>query len=140
LGASAVVEVAASREQALELVRDVRFDAFVIDIRVGVLLLGELRRVARGLPAIMVSSGASGPVAVEVARQGVIGVLGEAVDVARLAQLLGSARSHGVVALVEDNEALAENIPHAGFARGRRAVLRGPAPLKCMRWRVEGEA
>lgn len=118
LGASAVVEVAGRREQALELVREVRFDATVIDVRAGVLLLSELRRVARGLPAVMVSSSASDPVVVEVARQGVLGVFGEPVDVARLAELLGCARRHGVIALVEDDKALAEHLAEALRERG----------------------
>jgi DNA-binding NtrC family response regulator len=118
LGASAVVEGVARREQALELVRDVRFDAAVIHIRTGALLLSELRRIARGLPAVMVSSSANDPVVVEVARQGVMGVFGEPVDVARLARLLGWARHHGVIALVEDDEAVAEALAEALRERG----------------------
>jgi DNA-binding NtrC family response regulator len=118
LGAIAIVELAGSREEALERVRHVRFDAAVIDIRIGVLLVGELRRVARGLPAIMVSSSASDTAVVEVARQGVMAVFGEPVDVARLAELLGCARHHGVIALVEDDKALAENLAEALRERG----------------------
>jgi len=118
LGQSAAIEAAGRKEKALELVRDIRFDAAVIDIRAGVLLLSELRRIAPRLPAIMVSASQDDPVVVEVSRQGVIAVLGSPVDVQRLAGLLGCARPSGVMALVEDDKALADNLAEALRERG----------------------
>lgn len=134
LGDSAVVEAAASSAEAIELVRNARFDGALLDIRAGVLLLSELRRIDRGLPVVMVSSDSTDPLVVEVARQGVLAVLGEPVDVASVARLLASARRHGVIALIEDDRALAENLAEVLRACGFSPITARSVPE--VRWLV----
>ncbi len=122
-GDSARIEAARRAEHALELAREQRFDAAVIDIRAGLLLLSRLRGIAPGLPAILVSADASDPVAIEISRQGVMAVVGEPVDVLRVAKVLRRARAHGIVALVEDDAAFGENLAEALNESGFSPVM-----------------
>jgi ActR/RegA family two-component response regulator len=118
-GKSAFVDVAHRRAKALEMIRGIRFDAAVIDIRAGVLLLSEW---------------ASDTTVVEVARQGATEVLGEPVDVVHIEELLGHALRQGVIALVDDDDALTEKLAEALRERGFSPVATHSA--REVRWLV----
>jgi two-component system, response regulator PdtaR len=106
--------VADSGARALELAERHRFDALVSDMRMpamsGTDVLRRVRHIDAGLPALIVSAySVEGDIDVAM-RAGVLGVLPKPVPMARLLKLLGAARRHGVVAIVDDDRALVENL------------------------------
>ena len=126
-GAEAVIVDSGPR--ALELVGEQRFDALVSDMRMpemnGAELVHRIRRADPALPALVVTAYTADN-ELEAARQeGLIGVLPKPVPVARLLELLGGARRNGIVALVEDDVALADNLTEALRTRGFAAVTAG---------------
>jgi DNA-binding NtrC family response regulator len=123
------VAVAGGGAQALELVRSTRFDALVTDMRMpemsGAVLVHEIRRVDPGLPAIIVTA-YTGEDDLEAARkEGVLAVLPKPVPIRGLITMLKAARRNGLVALVEDDFALADNLAEALRDRGFSSVNAG---------------
>jgi DNA-binding NtrC family response regulator len=123
-GAEAVV--ADSGERALALVRSKRFDAMVCDMRMPVMsgaqVVHQVRRIDPGLPALVVTAYTADN-ELEAARQeGLLAVLPKPVPIARLMELLKSARRDGLIALVEDDAAFADNLAEALRDRGFAAV------------------
>ena len=123
----AEVSVAESGAAALELARAARFDALVTDMRMPVMsgarLVHEILRVDPGLPAIVVTA-YTGESDLRAAREeGLLSVLPKPVPLERLTDLLGKARRDGLVALVEDDPALADNLAEALCERGFSAVM-----------------
>jgi CheY-like chemotaxis protein len=121
------VTVATSGPEALELVRSTRFDAVLTDMRMpgmsGAELVHRLRRVDPGLPAIVVTA-YIGDDALAMARaEGLLAALQKPIDLPHLLELLGQARRDGLVAIVEDDDALADNLGEALAARGFSAVM-----------------
>ncbi|HEX8953477.1 MAG TPA: response regulator, partial [Polyangia bacterium] len=113
-----------SGPRALELVKSQRFDALVSDMRMPIMngaeLVHRIRSADPELPAVVVTAYTADN-ELEAARQeGVLGVLPKPVPVPRLLDLLSSARRNGIVALVEDDVELADNLSEAlrmhGFA------------------------
>ncbi|HUJ29000.1 MAG TPA: response regulator [Myxococcales bacterium] len=121
------VVVAESGAQALELARDTRFDALVTDMRMPVMsgakLVHEIRRVDPGLPAIVVTAYTGETDLLAAREEGLLAVLPKPVPIERLAALLKVARRNGLVALVEDDHALADNLAEALRDRGFSAVM-----------------
>jgi DNA-binding NtrC family response regulator len=121
------VEVADSGERALELIAGKRFDALVTDMRMpkmnGAELIERARQIDPALPVVVISAFSADEQLTIVAHQGVLSVLPKPAPIARLLQLIGRARRGGVVAVVEDEVAFAENIAEALRERGFASIL-----------------
>jgi CheY-like chemotaxis protein len=122
----AQVAVAETGTEAIELATRTQFDALVTDMRMpemnGAQLVHQIRRVDPGVPAIVVSAYAGESDLLEASEQGLLAVLPKPAPIDRLAELLGAARRNGLVALVEDDAALADNLAEALRDRGFSAV------------------
>lgn len=123
-GAEAVVVDAG--EKALARVQQERFDALVSDMRMpemnGAELVHLIRRADPELPAVVVTAYTADNELEAARREGLMAVLPKPVPVARLLELVGRARRNGIVALVEDDAALADNLTEALRGRGFAAV------------------
>jgi len=124
--------VADSGRRAIELVQTLRFDGLVSDMRMpemnGTEVLRHLRRIDAGLPAIIITAFTSDHEIDRVRHEGVLGVLPKPLPVARLLELLRVARRHAVVAIVEDDRALADNLREVLQQHGFASVLVGSVP------------
>jgi CheY-like chemotaxis protein len=122
----AEVTIALSGAEALEQVKATRFDALVTDMRMpvmnGAVLVHEVRRADPALPAIVVTAYTGESDLADARNEGVLAVLPKPVPIPQLTSLLKNARRGGMVALVEDDEALADNLSEALRARGFTAV------------------
>jgi len=122
----AEVTVAGSAQQALELARQTRFDALVTDMRMPVMsgarLVHEIRSVDPGLPAIVITAYTGESDLLAAREEGLLAVLPKPVPIEKLIALLASARHNGLVALVEDDSALADNLTEALRDRGFSGV------------------
>ena len=128
--------VADSGARALELAAATRFDAVICDMRMprmsGAEVVRRLRRLDPGLPAIIVSAYSIDDELDSVRHSGLLAILSKPVPVARLLDLLASARRDGLVVLVDDNEDLLESLAEAlrqdGFSSvTARSVLEAQA-------------
>jgi CheY-like chemotaxis protein len=124
--AGAEVAVALSGEQALALVQATRFDALVSDMRMpvmsGAALVHRIRRLDPGLPAIVITAYTADDDLAAARAEGLLAVLPKPVPVPRLVEIIGQARRDSVVALVEDDVDLADNLSEALRSRGFAAV------------------
>ena len=122
----AEVVVAGSGAQALELARQSRFDALVTDMRMplmnGARVVHEIRRVDPGLPAVVITAYTGEADLLAAREEGLLAVLPKPVPIEKLLSLLAVARRDGLVALVEDDSALADNLAEALRDRGFSAV------------------
>jgi len=153
------VMIAASGKEAIELARRHRFDALVSDMRMpemsGPEVVRRLRQIDAGLPAIIVSAYSADDALAEARHLGVLGVLPKPVPVPRLIALLKVARRDGLVAIVDDDLAFADNLREilgdAGYAtvvvnKVSEVELLDGAPLfaavvdLCMPGGADGEA
>jgi len=117
---------AQSGARALELAAENEFDALLTDMRMpvmsGAALVHEIRRIDPGVPAIVITA-YTGERDLEAARQeGLLAVLPKPPPIERLVELLGLARRDGLVALVEDDAALSDNLCEALRDHGYSAV------------------
>jgi DNA-binding NtrC family response regulator len=123
-GAEAVV--ATTGQEALALVAARRFDALVSDMRMpsmsGAEVVHRIRRLDPGLPALVITAFTADNELEAARHEGLIAVLPKPVPVPRLVELLGRARRDGLVALVEDDVALADNLTELLRDRGFAAV------------------
>jgi CheY-like chemotaxis protein len=120
------VAVAENGREAANVVRSRRFDAILTDMRMplmgGAELVHEIRRVDPGAPALVITAHV-GDDALEAARhEGLLAILPKPVNVPRLLDLLASARRDGLVAVVEDDARMADNLCEALRSRGFAAV------------------
>lgn len=122
----AEVAVAANGAEAIELAKQTQFDALVTDMRMPVMngaqLVRQIRRVDPGLPAIVVTAYTGESDLLAATEEGLLAVLPKPAPIERLVELLGTARRNGLVALVEDDTALADNLAEALRDRGFSAV------------------
>jgi len=120
------VSVAEGGARALELARRRRYDALVTDMRMplmgGAELVRELRRVDPGIPAIVVTAHVADGELAAARGEGLLAVLSKPVPIGLLLDLLGSARRDGLVAIVEDDLRLSDNLMDCLQARGYAAV------------------
>ena len=118
----AAVDVAANADEALSRLSGDRYDALVTDMRMPGLSGSELLHLARrrdpDLPVVMLSAYVQDAQVSEARREGLLAVLSKPGKVSELVALLGRARRGGMVLLVEDDEALAENLCEALASRG----------------------
>jgi CheY-like chemotaxis protein len=124
LGAEATV--VDGGEAALAVARTTRFSAVLTDMRMptmgGGTLVHELRKVDPDVPAIAITA-FSGDAELGVAlREGLLAVLPKPVPIPTLISLLEVARRGGLVALIEDDVGLQENLTEALRSRGFSAV------------------
>lgn len=122
----AEVGVVGGGPQALEAAREVRFDALITDMRMPVMsgarLVHEIRAYDHGLPAIVVTAYTGEDDLLAAREEGLLAVLPKPAPIPRLLELLRRARRDGVVALVEDDPCLADNLAEALRDRGFSAV------------------
>ena len=115
-----------SGDKALARVQKERFDALVSDMRMpemnGAELVHLIRRADPELPAVVVTAYTADNELEAARREGLMAVLPKPVPVPRLLELLTRARRNGIVALVEDDAALADNLTEALRGRGFAAV------------------
>jgi DNA-binding NtrC family response regulator len=120
-------EVADSGQRALELIAEQRFDTLVTDMRMpkmsGAELIQRARQLDPALPVIVISAFSADEQLTMVANQGVLAVLPKPAPIARLLDIIGRARRGGVVAVIEDDVALAENVAEALRERGFASVI-----------------
>jgi DNA-binding NtrC family response regulator len=118
-------------ETALQAVRRGALDALITDMRMpgmgGAKLIHEIRRIDPDLPAIVVTAFTGESELLEARREGVLAVLPKPVPVDLLISLVHSARRGGVVALIEDDPALADNLQEALRGQGFTACTAGSA-------------
>ena len=123
-GAEAVV--AERGPAAVELVAGQRFDAMVTDMRMPVMggarLVHEARNQDPGLPAIAITAYTQEDDLAAARQEGLLAALPKPVPIARMLELLAAARRDGLVALIEDNSALADNLCEALRDQGFSAV------------------
>lgn len=124
--AGAEVAIAENGARALDLARATRFEALVTDMRMPVMtgasLVREVRRVDPGLPAIVVTAYTGENDLLAAREEGLLAVLPKPAPIDRLVALLEAARRDGLVAVVDDDSALADNLAEALRDRGFSAV------------------
>ena len=120
------VTVATSGQAALEATKTRKFDALVTDMRMPVMsgakLVHEIRQGDPELPAVVVTAYTGEDDLAAARNEGLLAVLPKPVPVPRLVELLEVARRDALVALVEDDVALADNLSEALRDRGFSAV------------------
>lgn len=113
-------------EQALRWVERERFDAVLTDMRMpnlsGAQFLNRIRRIDPEVPAIAITAFTADEELAHARSEGLLGVFGKPVPLGPLLDLLARARRGGIVALVEDDEALADNLSEALAGSGLTAV------------------
>ena len=120
------VVVAEGGREAVEAARRRRFDAVLTDMRMpfmgGAEVVHEVRRLDPEVPAMVITAYV-GDQALEAARsEGLLAVLPKPVDVPRLLDLLARARRGGLVAVIEDDVRLSDNLCEVLRTRGFAAV------------------
>ena len=118
------VVIAESGEAALSHVQQTRFDVLLSDMRMpemgGAELVHRVRRLDPGLPAIVVTAFTNDNDLATARAEGLLAVLSKPLPIATLLHLVDVAQRHGLVALVEDDPQMSDNVTEvlrdAGFA------------------------
>ena len=122
----AVVDIAAGGPAALERAAGTRYDAIVSDMRMPVMggaeLVHRVRRIDPGVPAVVVTAYTNDDDLEAARHEGLLAVLPKPTPIPQLLELLSVARRDGLVALVEDDRALSDNISEALRSRGFATV------------------
>jgi DNA-binding NtrC family response regulator len=118
--------IAGNGREAVALAGARRFDAVLTDMRMplmgGAELVHELRRTDPGVPAMVITAHAADDALDAACREGLLAVLSKPVEVPRLLELLAAARRDGLVAVIEDDLRLSDNLCEALRSRGFAAV------------------
>ncbi|HEX8706093.1 MAG TPA: response regulator [Myxococcaceae bacterium] len=108
--------------EALALVRATRFDALLTDMKMpgmsGAAAVHHIRQVDPGIAALVVTAYPGENDMESARREGLLAVLPKPVPVQLLMGLLSTARRDGLVALVEDDPALCDNLTEVLRGRG----------------------
>jgi signal transduction histidine kinase len=111
------VAIAEDGRAALALAREQRFDAVLTDMRMplmgGAELVHEIRRIDPGAAAMVITAHVSDDALEAARREGLLAVLSKPVAVGRLLELLAVARRDGLVAVVEDDPRMSDNLCEA---------------------------
>jgi len=122
----AAVDVASLGPEALERVARTRYDALISDMRMPVMggaeLVHRMRRLDPGLPAIVITAYTNDDDLAAARNEGLLAVLPKPAPLDRLLQMLASARRSGLVALVDDDPDLLDNLTEVLRANGFAAV------------------
>jgi CheY-like chemotaxis protein len=120
------VIVAQDGREAAQQVAARRFDAILTDMRMplmgGAELVHEIRRVDPGAAALVITAHVGDDALEAARREGLLAVLSKPVEVPRLLALLACARRDGLVAVVEDDPRLSDNLCELLRTRGFAAV------------------
>jgi CheY-like chemotaxis protein len=120
------VDVASLGGDALERARHTRYDALISDMRMPVMggaeLVHRMRGVDPGVPAIVVTAYTKDDDLDAARHEGLLAVLPKPAPIERLVELLRVARRDGLVALVEDDPDLRDNLTEVLRSRGFAAV------------------
>jgi two-component system, response regulator PdtaR len=120
------VAIAENGQEALALARGSRFDALLTDMRMplmgGAELVHEIRRVDPEAAAMVITAHVADDAIDAARREGLLAVLPKPVAVGRLLDLLAVARRDGLVAVVEDDPRMSDNLCEALRGRGFAAV------------------
>ncbi len=120
------VAIAESGQEALALAQGTRFDALLTDMRMplmgGAELVHEIRRLDPGAAAMVITAHVGDDAIDAARREGLLAVLPKPVAVGRLLDLLAVARRDGLVAVVEDDPRMSDNLCEALRGRGFAAV------------------
>lgn len=120
------VVVTTSGKEALAAAAARPFDALVTDMRMPVMggarLVHEIRRMDPGLPAIVVTAYTGDDDLDSARREGLLAVLPKPVPLAQLRALMSGARRNGLVAIVEDDVDLCDNLGEAFRGEGFTTV------------------
>jgi two-component system, response regulator PdtaR len=123
-GAEAVVE--GHGPAALERAAREQFDALITDMRMPVMggarLVHELRARDPGLPAVVITAYSQEDDLAAAREEGLLAALPKPVPIPRLLELLSAAKRDGLVAVIEDDPALCDNLCEALRDRGYSAV------------------
>lgn len=118
--------IADSGAEALRLAQATRFDVLLSDMRMpemgGAELVHRVRRVDPGLPAIVITAYTYDNELMQARQEGLLGILPKPAPLPMLLELLSVARRSGLVALVEDNVKLSDNLTEILRQRGFAAV------------------
>lgn len=122
----AEVVLAEDGVEAMSHVQKGRFDAIITDMRMpemgGATVVAQARQLDPGVAAVVVTAFTADDELARARAQGLLAVLPKPVPVTRLLSVLGNARRDGLVALVEDDVHLADNITELLRERGFTAV------------------
>ncbi len=118
------VVIAASGEEALRRVKETSFDVMLSDMRMpemgGAELVHRVRRLDPGLPALVITAFTRDNDLASARQEGLLAVLPKPVPIAALLALIACARRDGLVAVVEDDGKLLDNLTEVlrdhGFA------------------------
>lgn len=106
--------IADSGAEALRLAGETRFDALISDMRMpnmgGAELVHRVRRIDPGLPAIVITAYTYDNDLTLARQEGLMAILPKPVPVRPLLELLAVARRDGLVAIVEDDPKLSDNL------------------------------
>jgi len=120
--AGAEVSLAADGRSALELLRQIRFDGVVTDMRMpglsGAEFLKQLRSIDPGVPVVLLSAWAQDAQIDEARRLGLLAFLSKVSGTTQLIDLMEHARRDAIVVLIDDDRALLDNLSEALSSRG----------------------
>jgi CheY-like chemotaxis protein len=109
-------------DEALALAKSRRFDALLTDMKMpgmsGAAAVHHIRRVDPGIAAVVITAYPGESELESARREGLLAVLPKPVPVPLLLGLLSGARRDGLLALVEDDPALADNLSEVLRSRG----------------------
>lgn len=118
--------IANSGDEALKLAAATRFDVLLSDMRMpqmgGAELVHRVRRLDPGLPAIVITAYTYDNDLARARQEGLLAILSKPVPLPALLELLAVAKRGGLVALVEDDAKLSDNLTEVLRTRGFAAV------------------
>jgi CheY-like chemotaxis protein len=118
--------IATSGTEALDIAARTRFDALLSDMRMpgmgGAEVVHRMRHIDPGIPAIVATAYTSDNDLTRARAEGLLAVLPKPSPIPALLTLLASARRNALVALIEDDLALADNISEMLRDRGFSTV------------------
>jgi CheY-like chemotaxis protein len=119
--------IALDGRQALSMAAGTRFDAVLTDMRMpemgGADLVRQLRRVDPEISALVITAYTTDDDLGRAREHGLLGILPKPAPIKRLLELLAVAQRDALVAIVEDDTALADNLSEALQAKGFSTVV-----------------
>ncbi len=110
----AAVDIASGGSRALELASSTRYDALLSDMRMPVMsgaeLVHRVRRADPGVPAIVITAYTNDDDLAAARQEGLLAVLPKPAPIGRLVELITAARRDGLVAIIEDDPHMADNL------------------------------